>query len=398
MKTLSHRTLNIAPSLTVAIDTLAKQLLAEGKDIVSLGAGEPDLDTPENVCKAGIQAILDKELRYTAPTGILKLREAVCAKLKRDNNLSYSPEQIIMTSGAKHAVFNSLAVLINPGDEILIPSPYWVTYPELVQWMGGTPVFIKASAKNQFKISPTDLEKAITPKTKAIIFNNPCNPTGAVYSKNELEALTQIITKQDLYCISDEVYEHFVYDGDFTSIASLKGMQERTILINGVSKSHSMTGWRLGYNAAPIEIAKLITKIQSQSIHHPSNIAQYAAIEALNNLDFVHSMKNAFLKRRSYMIHRLRTIPNIQIDTPPGAFYLFASVDKLYGKQSPSGHTISNSSDFCKYLLEEEGLAIVPGLAFGDDSCVRFSYAASEETLQKACDRFEKGVLNLKDK
>lgn len=396
MKSLSSRTENITPSLTVAIDTLAKKMQAEGKDVVSLGAGEPDLNTPPEICKAGIEAIQAGKLRYTAPTGILAVREAVSRKLMRDNHLTYSPDHIIMTSGAKHAVFNAIAALANPGDEVIIPSPYWVTYPELVKWMGGIPVFIEASAENHFKITAEQLKKAITPKTKAIIFNNPCNPTGAVYSYSELEVLSKIIIEEDLYCISDEVYEYFVYKNAFVSMASLNGMFERTIIINGISKSHCMTGWRLGYNAAPLAIAKIISKIQSQAIHHPSNISQYAGLEALNmDLQFVFSMKDQFLKRRDYMLERLQQIKGLFIAPPEGAFYLFVSVKNLYGKKTPQGNTISNSSDLCHYLLETQGLAIVPGAAFGDDSCVRFSYAADLETLTKACDRFERGIQNL---
>ena len=396
MKTLAYRTESITPSITVAIDTLAKQLQAEGKDIVSLGAGEPDFNTPDLVCKAGMDAILTQKLRYTAPTGILGVREAVCHKLKRDNNLAYNSDQIIMTSGAKHAVFNALAALINPGDEVIIPSPYWVTYPELVKWMGGVPVFIETTAKMHFKITAADLENAITPKTKAIIFNNPCNPTGAVYSFDELLPLSKVIIEHDLYCISDEVYEYFIYKGAFFSFASLEGMFERTILINGISKSHCMTGWRLGYNAAPLAIAKIIGKIQSQAIHHPSNISQYAGLAALKmDLKSIFLMRDVFFERRNYMLERLQKIKGVFIDPPDGAFYLFASIKDLYGKKTPSQKAILNSSDFCHYLLEDHGLAIVPGAAFGDDSCVRFSYAADEATLAKACDRFETGIQAL---
>lgn len=396
MKPLSFRTENMTPSLTVAIDTLAKKMQAEGKDVVSLGAGEPDLSTPAPICKAGIDAILAGKLRYTAPTGILEVRKAVSNKLMRDNHLTYNSDHIIMTSGAKHAVFNALAALINPLDEVIIPSPYWVTYPELVKWMGGIPVFIKTTAENHFKITAEQLKDAITPKTKAIIFNNPCNPTGAVYSFSELQDLAKVICEEDLYCISDEVYEYFVYKGAFVSIASLNGMYERTVLINGISKSHCMTGWRLGYNAAPLAIAKIIAKIQSQAIHHPSNISQYAGLKALTmDLNSVFSMRDQFLKRRDYMLNRLQPIKDLFIAPPDGAFYLFVSVEKLYGKKTPEGKIITNSSDLCHYLLETQGLAIVPGAAFGDDSCVRFSYAADLETLTKACDRFELGIQNL---
>ena len=394
---LSTRTENIAASLTVAIDTLAKQMIAEGKDVVSLGAGEPDFPTPEPICKGACDAISEGKTRYTAPVGILDVRKEVCNKLKRDNGLDYAPEQIIMTSGAKHAVFNSLAALVNPGDEIIIPAPYWVTYPELVKWLGGTPVFVQAGIENSFKITAKQLKEAITEKTKAILINNPCNPTGSVYSESELAELAKVIVESDIYCISDEVYEYFVYDGKFTSIASFGGMAERTIVVNGFSKSHCMTGWRVGYDAAPAPVAKIIGKIQGQATHHPSNIAQYAALAALRmGMGEVEKMRAAFRRRRDFMVSQVSRILGEGISAPEGAFYLFAPVAKLYGKKTPAGAAVNSSIDFCKYLLETQGLAIVPGAAFGDDSCVRFSYAASDETLAKACERFENGIKELK--
>ena len=395
MKSLSDRTQNIAASLTVAIDTMAKQMIADGKDVVSLGAGEPDFGTPTPIQDAAIEAIRAGKTRYTAPVGILDVRKAVAKKLEDENGLHYDASQIIMTSGAKHAVFNALAALINPGDAVIIPAPYWVTYPELVKWLGGTPVFVEAGIEKNFKIDAEDLRKACTPRTKAILLNNPCNPTGAVYSKSELEALAKEIVAQDIYCISDEVYEYFVYDTEFTSAAVFPGMAERTIVINGFSKSHCMTGWRIGYDAAPAPIAKIIGKIQGQATHHPSNVAQYAALGALNmDKSNVHAMQAAFRKRRAYMLERtsfLKTKPR----APEGAFYLFAPVSDYYGKKTPDGKVIAGSIDFCSALLESKGLAIVPGAAFGDDTCVRFSYAASDENLAKACDRFEAFVKEL---
>ena len=250
-KSLSNRTLNIAASLTVAIDSLAKKMIAEGKDVVSLGAGEPDFPTPEPICKAAHSAIDSGKTRYTAPIGILELRKKICEKLSKENGLCYEPEQITVTSGAKHAVFNSLAALINPGDEVIIPAPYWVTYPELVKWLGGVPVFADGLQENDFKITAEQLKKVCNDKTKAILMNNPCNPTGSVYSREELEALAKVIVENDLYCISDEVYEYFVYQRTFTSIASIDGMKDRSIVINGFSKSYCMTGWRVGYDASP---------------------------------------------------------------------------------------------------------------------------------------------------
>lgn len=394
---LSSRTQNIAASLTVTIDTLAKQMIAEGKDVVSLGAGEPDFPTPEPIREAACKAINEGKTRYTAPVGILDLRKAVCEKLERENGLHYAPEQIIMTSGAKHAVFNALAAIINPGDEVIVPAPYWVTYPELVKWLGGTPVIVQGSREQDFKITAEQLKNACTDKTKAILINNPCNPTGAVYSREELEALTKVIVEKDLYCISDEVYEYFVYDSEFVSTASFNGMAERTIIVNGFSKSYCMTGWRIGYDAAPAAIAKIIGKIQGQAVHHPSNVAQYAAIGALKmGRESVAPMREAFRKRRDYMIERTSAVLTTPAKSPDGAFYLFAPVSDFYGKSTPEGKVIEDSIGLCQYLLEKEGLAIVPGAAFGDDTCVRFSYAADDATLTKACDRFERALKGLR--
>ena len=396
-RALSTRTENIAASLTVAIDTLAKQMIADGKDVVSLGAGEPDFPTPRPIRDAACKAINEGKTRYTAPVGILEVRKAVCEKLKRDNGLEYAPEQIIMTSGAKHAVFNALAALINPGDEVIVPAPYWVTYPELVKWLGGTPVFVSAGIENNFKITANQLRNAVSEKTKAVLLNNPCNPTGSVYTKDELAELAKVIVEMDIYCISDEVYEYFTYADAFTSAASFDGMAERTIVVNGFSKSHCMTGWRIGYDAAPFPIAKIIGKIQGQSTHHPSNIAQYAALGALQmGMGEVNKMRSAFNKRRDFMVAQISRILGKPVSAPAGAFYLFVPVEKYFGTKTPSGATISDSIDFCKYILESEGLAIVPGKAFGDNSCVRFSYAASDENLVKACERFDAGIKNLR--
>ena len=396
-KPISTRTQNIAASLTVAIDTMAKQMIADGKDVVSLGAGEPDFPTPEPIRAAACKAINDGKTRYTAPVGILEVREAVANKLRTENAIEYEPSQIIMTSGAKHAIFNALAALINPGDEIIIPSPYWVTYPELVKWLGGTPVIVNTTIESGFKLSPEALRNACTDKTKAIILNNPCNPTGATYTKQELAGLAEVIVEKDIYCISDEVYEYFVYNTEFCSAAAFPGMPERTIVVNGFSKSHCMTGWRIGYDAAPAPIAKIIGKIQGQATHHPSNVAQYAALAALQmDKSHVNEMLAAFKRRRDYMVSQVSEIVPEPVRAPEGAFYLFAPVSTFYGKSTASGKVIGGSVELCSYLLESEGLAIVPGAAFGDDNCVRFSYAASDSTLQQACERFKRGLQSLK--
>ncbi len=396
-KPISTRTQNIAASLTVAIDTMAKQMIADGKDVVSLGAGEPDFPTPEPIREAACKAINDGKTRYTAPVGILEVREAVANKLRTENAIEYEPSQIIMTSGAKHAIFNALAALINPGDEIIIPAPYWVTYPELVKWLGGTPVIVNTTIESGFKLSPEALRNACTDKTKAIILNNPCNPTGATYTKQELAGLAEVIVEKDIYCISDEVYEYFVYNTEFCSAAAFPGMPERTIVVNGFSKSHCMTGWRIGYDAAPAPIAKIIGKIQGQATHHPSNVAQYAALAALQmDKSHVNEMLAAFKRRRDYMVSQVSEIVPEPVRAPEGAFYLFAPVSAFYGKSTPSGKVIGGSVELCSYLLESEGLAIVPGAAFGDDNCVRFSYAASDKALQQACERFKRGLQSLK--
>ena len=396
-KPISTRTQNIAASLTVAIDTMAKQMIADGKDVVSLGAGEPDFPTPELIREAACKAINDGKTRYTAPVGILEVREAVANKLRTENAIEYEPSQIIMTSGAKHAIFNALAALINPGDEIIIPAPYWVTYPELVKWLGGTPVIVNTTIESGFKLSPEALRNACTNKTKGIILNNPCNPTGATYTKQELAGLAEVIVEKDIYCISDEVYEYFVYNTEFYSAAAFPGMPERTIVVNGFSKSHCMTGWRIGYDAAPAPIAKIIGKIQGQATHHPSNVAQYAALAALQmDKSHVNEMLAAFKRRRDYMVSQVREIVPEPVRAPEGAFYLFAPVSAFYGKSTPSDKVIGGSVELCSYLLESEGLAIVPGAAFGDDNCVRFSYAASDKALQQACERFKRGLQSLK--
>lgn len=397
MKALSERVLRIAPSLTVEIDTLAKKLKAEGKDIVSLGAGEPDMDTPKEIREAGKAAIDEGKTRYTSPQGIFEVREAVARKLLVQNGLRYTPEQIVMTSGAKHAVFEALLAIVNPGDEIIIPEPYWVTYPELVKLLGGTPVFVHTESFRHFQMSGDELRAKISPRTKAVILNNPTNPTGTLYAEDVLESIAEAIVENDLYAIADEVYEHFAYDGKFKSLAACKGMADRTLLINGLSKSHSMTGWRAGYVAAPAEIAKLIAKAQGQATHHPSNVAQYAAKKALEMpLDCVWKMRDEFRKRRDFIHRRISKIEGVRAELPNGAFYLFVDIGGLLGKTTPSGTRIGNSVEFCTYLLEETGLAIVPGSAFGREGYVRLSYAASMETLEKAADRFERAAELLR--
>ncbi|MGM9984448.1 MAG: pyridoxal phosphate-dependent aminotransferase [Fibrobacter intestinalis] len=399
MKNPSLRIQNIAPSLTVAVDSLAKKLKAEGKDIISLGAGEPDWDTPEEICSKAKAAIDERKTRYSAPQGILSVRKAVAQKLREQNGIEYAPEQIVLTSGAKHAVFNSLLAIVNPGDEVIIPEPYWVTYPELVKLLGGTPVIIHTQEEDDFQMTARTFQEAITPRTKALILNNPTNPTGTLYAEKNLAKIAEVIVQNDLYAVSDEIYEHFSYSDNFQfkSLAAFPGMAERTLVINGLSKSHCMTGWRIGYVAAPPQIAALIAKAQGQTTHHPSNIAQYAAEEALQMpLHFVQRMRDEFKRRRDFLYGKISQIPGVRVRIPQGAFYLFANISGLLGKTTLDGKTLTNSVEFCTYLLESVGLAIVPGSAFGRDGYVRFSYAASQQELSSAADRFEKGVRALR--
>lgn len=399
MKNPSLRIQNIAPSLTVAVDSLAKKLKAEGKDIISLGAGEPDWDTPEEICSKAKAAIDERKTRYSAPQGILSVRKAVAQKLREQNGIEYAPEQIVLTSGAKHAVFNSLLAIVNPGDEVIIPEPYWVTYPELVKLLGGTPVIIHTQEEDDFQMTARTFQEAITPRTKALILNNPTNPTGTLYAEKNLAEIAEVIVQNDLYAVSDEIYEHFSYSDNFQfkSLAAFPGMAERTLVINGLSKSHCMTGWRIGYVAAPPQIAALIAKAQGQTTHHPSNIAQYAAEEALQMpLHFVQRMRDEFKRRRDFLYGKISQIPGVRVRIPQGAFYLFANISGLLGKTTLDGKTLTNSVEFCTYLLESVGLAIVPGSAFGRDGYVRFSYAASQQELSSAADRFEKGVRALR--
>lgn len=383
--------------MTVAIDTKAKEMIAAGLDVVALGAGEPDFDTPEFIRAAGIRSIHEGKTRYTAPDGILALKQAIGRKLQRENQLHYEPSQIVVSSGAKHCVFNALLALIEPGDEVIIPAPYWVTYPELVRFLGGVPVIVEAGIEKGFRVSAAQLEAAITPRTKALILNSPNNPSGAVYSKTQLQEFAQIVVRHDLYCITDEIYEHMIYEGEHVSIASLGSeMQERCIVINGVSKSYAMTGWRIGYTASSPKIASTIAKIQGQATHHPANVSQWAAIEALDHgQEFYTMMRSRFQERRGFVLKALAAIPNLRVPQPEGAFYAFPDASAFYGRKTPTGTFITNSVELCTYLLETQRLAIVPGAAFGLDACIRLSYAASDAILAEALKRLEAGLRSL---
>ncbi|HQF56075.1 MAG TPA: pyridoxal phosphate-dependent aminotransferase [Fibrobacteria bacterium] len=398
MKSLSSSVLALAPSMTVAIDTRAKELQAAGQDIVALGVGEPDFDTPEHIKDAAIASLREGKTKYTAPTGIPELKKAVSDKLLRENGVKIPADQVVITSGVKHAVANVLQTLLNPGDEVVIPAPYWVTYPELVKLYGGTPVFIPTSVDTGYKFTPEALEAAITPRTKALILCNPSNPTGMVYGKAELEAFAKILVKHDVYVLSDEIYEHILYDGRKpVSIASLGGgIADLTLIVNGVSKAYAMTGWRVGYFAGPAPIAKAIGALQSQATHHPANVSQYGAVAALNGgLELVQKMGQEFNRRREFVIESLRAIPGIKVAMPEGAFYALPEVSSFYGKKTPKGKVIGGSLDLCEYLLADELLAVVPGAAFGDDRCIRLSYATSMDVLGKALERLRRGLLAL---
>ena len=397
MKPFAKRVNKIHPSTTVEIDVLAKRLSTEGRSIWNLGVGEPNFDTPIHIKETAIESINKGLTRYTAPSGMQNFKAAVIEKLTRENKLVYAPEQIVATSGAKHAVFNAITAIVNAKDEVLIPTPYWGTYPELVRYCGGVPVFLECSKKD-FRLKAQQISKAITPKTKAIILNSPCNPTGVAYKKAELESFAKVIAKNDLYCIVDEIYEHLIYtDEPIVSIATLPNMQERTIIVNGFSKAYCMTGWRIGYLAAPHSLAKEIAKIQGQSTHHPSNISQYGAIAALNgSFESVLKMRHEFSERMHRMCEVFETVKNISFVKPEGAFYLFVDISAYYGKKTANGVRISNSIEFCKALLDEQGVVIVPGAAFGVDSCVRFSFTAAFPTISVAMSKFKDFVEGMR--
>ncbi|MDR3000885.1 MAG: pyridoxal phosphate-dependent aminotransferase [Fibromonadaceae bacterium] len=398
MKPLSKRVTEIHPSMTVEIDTLAKRLSTEGRSIWSLAIGEPNFDTSLHIKEAAINSVNKGLTRYTAPSGMQSFKEAVREKLLKENKLAYTSEQIMATSGAKHAVFNAISAIIDEGDEVLIPTPCWGTYIELVRFCGGVPIALECSIEDNFRLKTEQISKAITPKTKAIILNSPCNPTGVMYNKIELEAMAKEIVKNDLYCISDEIYEHLIYTKEpHISIATFPGMQERTVIVNGFSKTYCMTGWRIGYLAAPLDVTKEIVKMQGQTTHHPSNISQYGAVAALNGpLDSVLMMRQEFSERMYRMGEAFESIENIRFPKPEGAFYLFVDVSAYYGKKTANGTLVSNSIEFCKTLLDEQGVVIVPGAAFGLDSCVRFSFTASLPTISVAMPKFKEFVEGMK--
>ena len=391
----------IKPSATIAVTDKARALNAAGRDVIGLGAGEPDFDTPANIKAAGIKAIESgKAAKYTAVDGIPELKAAICAKFKRENNLDYKPSQIIVGTGGKQVLFNALMATINPGDEVIIPAPYWVSYPEIVALLGGEPVSVVTTMASGFKLTPEQLEKAITPKTKWLIFNSPSNPTGAAYTRAEVKALTDVLKKHpQVWVLTDDMYEHLVYDDFvFTTPAEVEpSLYERTLTLNGVSKAYCMTGWRIGYAGAPDHLIKAMAMLQSQSTSNPSAVAQWASVEALNGpQDFIPKHNKIFKERRDLIVSMLNQANGIKCPKPEGAFYVYPSCAGTIGKTSPSGKKLATDEDFVSELLEAEGVAVVQGSAFGAGPAFRISYATKTEDLEEAGRRIQRFCGNLK--
>ena len=395
---ISERAQAVAPSATLAISSKAKELKRQGKSIISLSAGEPDFPTPKHICDAAIQAIKDGFHGYTMNTGTPELRESISIKLQRDNELSYNPSQIICTNGAKQALGFSLLAMIDEGDEVIIPAPHWVSYPEMVKVAGGTPVTVRTSFENNYRMDAKQLEAAITDNTKAIMLCSPSNPTGTCYTADELKALADVLRDHpEVNIISDEIYEYIVFEGDHVGILNVApDLKDRTVLINGFSKGFAMTGWRLGYLAAPQHFVDAVAKIQSQETSAPSCISQKAGEAAYRgNLESVHKMRDSFQSRRDFMVDKLSSMEGVQCFKPSGAFYVFPDISHYFGTTPPNGDPIESSTDLCLYLIEEQGLAAVPGDAFGEPNGMRLSYASSMDELQEAIKRLETGLAQL---
>ncbi|MCS7229052.1 MAG: pyridoxal phosphate-dependent aminotransferase [Candidatus Kryptonium sp.] len=397
MLKLSEKILNLPESETLRISAIAKNMKAQGIDVVSLSAGEPDFPTPEHIKEAAIQAIRENFTKYTQNQGIPELINAIIEKFRRDNNIEYKPNEILVSNGGKHSIFNALQAICNPGDEVIIPAPYWVSYPPMVALADAVPVILKTDISTNFKIVPDQLKEAITKKTKALILNSPSNPTGTVYTEDEIRQIAEVVYEKNIFVISDEIYEKILYEGKHFSMASIKELRDLVITVNGVSKAYAMTGWRIGYLGAKEEIVKLANKIQGQMTSNACSISQKAALAALTGTqEPVKKMVNEFKIRRDFICSELKQIPDIEIFVPSGAFYVFPKVSAYYGR-SYNGMVIRNSNDFCEFLLKEEKLAIVPGEAFGMDECVRISYAASMEDLMKGVERFKRAIEKLRD-
>ena len=397
---LSQRLKKIKPSLTVSINVKANALRAEGRDVLVLAAGEPDFDTPQNICQAAIKAMNEGQTRYVPGKGTPALQQAIVEKFKRDNNLSYNLDEIMVGVGGKHIIYNAMMATLNPGDEVIIPAPFWVSYPDIVMLAEGNPIIVKCDASQDFKITPEQLENNITNKTKWLMLNSPSNPTGAVYSFNELKALSEVLLKYpNVLVLTDDIYEKIIYDdGVFSTIASVEPkMKERTLTLNGVSKAYCMTGWRLGYCGGPREIIAGMNKIQSQSTTSTSSISMAASVEALSgDQEFINLHNIQFKKRRDMVVKNLNQIDGINCLIPPGAFYVYPSCEGIIGKKTSAGNTINTDEDFMNFLLESEGMAGVHGEAFGLSPYFRLSYATDEKTLADACNRIERACNNLK--
>ncbi|MFM2225338.1 MAG: hypothetical protein RJA07_1540 [Bacteroidota bacterium] len=396
MTFLAERINRLSESQTIQMAKLSRELKAKGEDIIDLSLGEPDFPTPQFIIDAAKVAMDEGYTKYTPVAGFLELRQAISAKFKRDNNLDYSPEQIVVSTGAKHAIINVVLSLVNPGEEVIIPTPYWVSYSEMVRLAQGNVVFVKSTIDTDFKITAAQLEAAITPNTKLLMFSSPCNPTGSFYTKDELKAFADVLVKYPkVHIISDEIYEHINFEGKHESIAQFTEIKNQVITVNGVSKGFSMTGWRIGYIGASLDIAKACDKMQSQFTSGTNSIAQRATIAALNgSLAPTYEMVKAFKKRRDLVLGLLKEIPLIKTNTPPGAFYVFPDVSAYFGK-SFNGNIIKDADDLCMYLIHEAKVSIVTGKAFGDEHCVRFSYATSENILINAIQRIKEALAKL---
>lgn len=397
MSKLSDRITQLSESQTLAMAKKSRELQAQGKDIISLSIGEPDFNTPDFIKEAAKKAIDNNITRYTPVAGLPEVRKAISEKFKRDNSLNYTPEQIVVSTGAKQSIANIILSLVNPGEEVIVPIPYWVSYIETIKLAEGIPVTLATQVEANFKITPDQLKKAITPKTKLIVFSTPCNPSGSVYNKAELKALAEVIVQYpDLYVISDEIYEHINFVGGHESIAQFDFVYDRVITVNGVSKGFAMTGWRIGFIGAPVWIAQACEKMQGQFTSGTSSISQMAALEAVKaNPTVTYQMRDAFKKRRDLVLGLLKEIPGVKANVPEGAFYVFPDISYYFSKSYNNYH-IKNSADLSMYLLEEGNVALVSGDAFGDDNCIRFSYATSEDKLIESCRRMKEALAKLK--
>jgi len=399
MAFLAARLSQVKPSPTMAVTAKAAELKAAGRDVIGLGAGEPDFDTPDNVKEAANRAIAAGDTKYTNVDGTPALKRAICDKFKRENGLDFAPEQISVACGGKHILFNAIFATVDPGDEVIVPAPYWVSYPDIVLLAGGSPVILEGAEADGFKIRPEALDAAITPRTKWLILNSPSNPTGAAYTGAELAALGEVLARHpQVWVLSDDIYEHLVYDGfEFRTIAQVApALAERTLTMNGVSKAYAMTGWRIGFAGGPVELIKAMAKIQSQSTSNPSSISQAAAVEALNGpQDFMAQRAAAFRERRDMVVSMLNQAPGLTCARPEGAFYVYPSCAGLIGKTTPDGTTLGDDTQVATYLLEAEGVAVVPGIAFGLSPHFRISYATATETLEEACQRIQRACAAL---